>query len=150
MLIVPSESSCLELFIALRECKRIEFSILSALFLSKDAPLESLWDLGVCLDAGEVVLGLDHGVSAGGGLEPLSTLVGSTAEVELGEVKELASLGNVLLVVRLGLLLVLITDLGVLGRSQTSRNVRTRTDSSRLELLHRIQRERVREIHKTN
>jgi hypothetical protein len=126
-----------------RECKRrggvFEFA---RLLLSKDAPLEGLWDLGVLLGAGEVVLGLDHGVSAGGGLEPLSTLVGSAAEVELGEVKELSGLGNVLLVVRLGLLGVRLTDLGVLGSGQPGGNVRARADRARLELLNSIRRAR--------
>lgn len=67
-------------------------------------------------------------------LGPSLVKIGSSLNVELGEVKELPSLLDVLLVVGGLLGIIGITDLLVLGGSQTSRNVRIGSKLASFEL----------------
>ena len=86
--------------------------------------------LSVLLDLIEIVLGLSHSVSTGGGLGPLLVGVGSTLDVELGEVLEDSGLLDVSGVVVVLLLGISVADLLVFGGAQSSGNVRSSSDLS--------------------
>ena len=75
------------------------------------------------LESVKVVLGLGHGVSSVGVLDPGLGGVGSALQVKGSVVLELASLLDVAGVVVSLLLGLLLTELGVLGGTQTGRNV---------------------------
>ena len=70
------------------------------------------------------------------GLQPVSTLAGSTLEVEVSEVLELAGLGNVSLVVGLLLVGLLLSKGGVLVTAQTIRDVGSSSEAAFLDFLH--------------
>lgn len=82
----------------------------------------------------EVILGLGEGVSLAGGLHPRASHLSSTLQVKVSVVDELASLGNVSLVVGSLLRVLLVTDLLVLGLRQTVGDVRSRGELSGLKL----------------
>ena len=85
-------------------------------------------------------------MSEGDRFLPRAIEVSTTLLVELVETQEFSSLGNVLLVVRSLLGILPITDFLVLRGSQTTGDVRFRSDLSRFELKHSRQRNDRREL----
>lgn len=81
-----------------------------------------------------VILSLGHIMTPGGTLVPSLAGVSSTVQVEFGVVHEFSGLCNISLVVGILLLGLFLTDLGVLGSSQSSWDVRIISDGSLLEL----------------
>ena len=81
-----------------------------------------------------LVLELGKGVASSSSLEPRAALSSSTLEVPLGKVSELTGLGNIFLVVGLGLGGVTVANGGVLAGGKTAGNVRVGTNGSLLEL----------------
>ena len=77
-----------------------------------------------------LVLELGKGVASAGCTEPVAALAGPTLEVKVGKVLEFSSLGDVLLVVGIGLGGILAANGRVLTGGQTRGHVRVGTNGS--------------------